>query len=239
MKIKRYDGNPILGPEPDCEWGAGQSRNPGVVYDGEFFHMVFTGAPEESRGNPLYLGYAKSKDGFNFERNEEPFLAPSEREGDFDWGTVEDTRITKIEDTYYIAYAGRAVIPYKQNFENYVVKNIPNNNPTWTRIFRRVGLLATKDFKTYEKLGPITSEFLSDANVALFPEKINGQYAMVHRPTPFLPGNHDCHYCPGRTFIAFSDDLLNWFENTDAALNSGVDNDHLLLAPEQKWEEQK
>ncbi|MHC4874714.1 MAG: glycoside hydrolase family 130 protein, partial [Planctomycetota bacterium] len=38
---------------------------------------------------------------------------------------------------------------------------------------------------------------------------------------------------------AFSDDLLNWFENTDAALNSGVDNDHLLLAPEQKWEEQK
>ena len=39
MLIKRYDGNPVLGPDPNCPWGDNQSRNPGVIFDGKTFHM--------------------------------------------------------------------------------------------------------------------------------------------------------------------------------------------------------
>ena len=40
--IKRYQGNPILGPNPDLPWGRDEARNPGVIFDGSKFHMVFT-----------------------------------------------------------------------------------------------------------------------------------------------------------------------------------------------------
>ncbi|MCF6176374.1 MAG: hypothetical protein L3J71_11475 [Victivallaceae bacterium] len=237
--IKRYAGNPVLGPEPDCPWGSNEARNPGVVFDGKTFHMVFTATGGVRADAQIHLGYASSRDGFNFERRDEPIIAPSPNEGDFDWGDVEDTRITEIDGTYYIAYAGRAVTQNKGLGQGYIPKNIPNNHPTWTQVFRRVGLAATKDFKSVEKLGPITSEFLSDANVALFPEKINGKYVMLHRPTPFSAGNHGCFYCQGNMFIAFSDDLLNWFPNDANAINRTPDNDFLLIRPEQPWEVQK
>lgn len=238
--IKRWNKNPLLGPDPGCLWGSGEARNPGVVYDGKKFHMVFTAAPKRTAGKiVLYLGYASSNDGFNFTRNDAPFISPSNREGDFDWRGVEDARITKIGETYYIAYAAKAVTDYEVYVEKYTPKNIPNDHPTWTRGFRRVGLAATKDFASCEKLGPITSEFLFDANGMLFPEKINGRYALLHRPSPFAPGKHACHYTPPKIFIAFSKDLLNWFENDDDGINRGVTNDFLLIGPRQKWEEQK
>ena len=240
MLIQRYDGNPVLGPEEGCWWGGGQSRNPGVVYDGDRFHMVFTAASGDGGvRNPLYLGYAVSRDGFHFERSAEPFLAPSEQQGDFDGGTVEDTRITTLEGRHYIAYAARSALQYDVSVLRHLPRNAPNDHPTWTRNFRRVGLAVTDDFKDVRRLGPITSDLISDANVVLFPEKINGHYAMLHRPTPFIPGNHACHYTPGRIFIAYSEDLMHWFRDDDDAVNHAPDNDHLLMTPEQDWEAHK
>lgn len=236
--IKRWKNNPLLGPEPSCPWGSGLAMNPGVVYDGKKFHMLFTAGPNRP-DRQLYLGYASSEDGFNFERAPEPFIKPSDREGDFDWGTVDDARITTIGDTHYITYAARAVTDYIRNIQGRLPKNIPNKRPTWTAGFRRTGLASTKDFKSVKKLGPITSEFVNDANVILFPEKIKGKYVMLHRPTPFIAGNHACYYTPARMFITFSENLLKWFEDDEDTINRIVPNDFLLIEPEQEWEEQK
>lgn len=102
-----------------------------------------------------YIRIARSTDGYNFKVDENPFIYPgTEREK---WG-IEDPRVTKIEDTYYIQYS--AVSPEGIG----------------------VGLTSTENFKTYERLGLMLHP--ENKDVAIFPEKINGKYYTLHRPVP-------------------------------------------------------
>lgn len=226
-KITRYEDNPVLKPDPSIPWMSEMTMNPGLWYDGETFHMVFTARGDEA--GSLCLGYAWSKDGKQFEVQTEPFLKPSANEADFDHGTVDDARITKLGDTYYIAYAARS-LNIDQFEKGELRTNNPNDNPTWTGNFRRVGLLKSKDFKTIEKLGPVTSEMASNANVIYFPEKMNGKYVVLHRPSPFIPNTENIAAHPDFHFeirIAFSDDLIHWYD------------DQPLAGQKFEWENQK
>jgi predicted GH43/DUF377 family glycosyl hydrolase len=244
LKITRWKNNPILGPNPNLPWGKDEARNPGVVFDGNKFHMLFTTSTAMREGGDMVLGYAQSRDGVNFEVAPEPFIRPSENFDDFDYGTVEDTRITELDGKFYIAYAGRS-----QKIKEFAegkrrLGPDGNINPTWTENFRRVGLAVTEDWRSFDRLGPITNEHISDANVALFPEKINGKYAYLHRPTPFIPWTLPLIYNPGAMWIAFSDGLGLWSTNRREGawdMVDGVDipDDHLLIKPEYKWEELK
>ncbi len=242
FSFKRYDKNPILSPLPQVQW-RGSARNPGVVYDGKTFHMVFT-ADSNPKDGHIRLGYASSTDGFNFTENPEPWMTPSRSPQDFDHAGCEDARVTYLDGRYYIAYAGRSLNGV--DFAAGIRRRGPegNLNPTWTENYRRVGLAVTDDFKTFEKLGPITSEHICDANVALFPEKINGKYAMLHRPTAFIPWLLPLHYHPGCIWLAFSDRLDFWSSNKremswDMVDGEDIMDEVLLMAPEQEWEVQK
>ncbi len=245
LNFKRHDCNPLLGPDPNRPWGRDEARNPGVAFDGNTFHMVFTTSNKQSNpSDDMTLGYAKSTDGVHFEVNPEPFLPPSKNFDDFDFGTTEDTRITEFEGKFYIAYAGRSM---KNDLFGKGVKRIgPNGNlnPTWTENFRRVGLAVTEDWKTVERLGPITSEFLSDANVAMFPEKINGKFAFLHRPTVGLPWMITLKYCPGAIWLCYSDEMkccasdkreMPW----DMVDGIDIPDDELLIKPTWSWEHNK
>lgn len=224
LSIKRWEGNPILRPI-DNHWESMQVRNPGAYYDNGKVYLVYTARAER---NTIYLGLAVSEDGFNFERaGEEPFYPPS-KDG-FDAGTVEDARMVKFGDTFYISYVARSI--GKDQFDRGELNpNRPNDNPTWTQNLRRGGLLTTKDFKTVECFGPITNDDVYDCNIVIFPEKVNDQYVMLHRPTEFNPKTHNCVEAednkPGIN-IAFSDDLVNW------------NDDYTLIKPEQEWESLK
>ena len=242
LKVKRYPGNPILGPRPELQW-RGTARNPGVVFDGEKFHMVFTADPTPHDG-VIRLGYAWSKDGIHFEENSTPWMDYDLEPGTFDHAGCEDARVTRLDGRYYIAYAGRAINLKDYAFGARTPGPNGNLNPVWFDNYRRVGLAVTDDFKTFEKLGPITSEHISDANVALFPEKFNGKYAMLHRPTAFHPWTLPLHYHPGCIWLAFSDRLDFWSTNRREMGWNMVDGEDimdevLLLAPRQKWEEMK
>lgn len=240
FEIKRYPGNPILGPRPEIPWNSRESRNPGVVFDGEKFQMIYTAASEPSDG-VLRLARAVSVDGFHFTPDDEPCLSPSSNPDDFDHAGCEDARVTPLDGRYLIAYAGRTL-----NMDDYargVRRQGPNGNmyPVWTDNFRRVGIAETADFKTFRKLGPITSEHISDANVAFFPEKFGGKYAMLHRPTAFIPWTLPLRYHPGCIWIAFSDRIDHWTSNKREMgwdMVDGVDtmDDYLLLAPRMDWE---
>ena len=242
FEIKRYSGNPIMGPRPGVQW-RGTARNPGVVWDGAKFHMVFTADPRP-RDGVIRLGYAESRDGFHFTEQEGPWLAPSDDPSDFDHAGCEDARVTYLEGRYYIAYAGRSFngLDYAAGIRRLGPGG--NTNPVWTDNYRRVGLAVTDDFKTVEKLGPITSEHICDANVALFPERIGGKYAMIHRPTAFVPWMLPLHYHPGCVWLAFSEKLDYWSSNRREMPWNMVDGEDimdevLLLAPQQKWEQFK
>lgn len=241
--IKRYEKNPILGPNPDLPWAKDEARNPGAVYDGEKFRMVFTTSTDMKNGGDMVLGYAESSDGFNFECADEPLISPSPNWDDFDYGTVEDTRITEFEGKFYIAYAARSMKTSDFGAGKRRVGPNDNRNPTWTENFRRVGLATTEDWKQIERLGPITSEHISDANVALFPEKIDGKFVFLHRPTPFIPWLLPLKYNPGSIWIVFTDDMLKW--STDKRempwdmKDEDVPDDYLLIRPEYEWETNK
>ena len=222
--LRKYEGNPILRPLTGSYWESEQCRNPAAIYhDGEF-HLIYTASGDIVRDHLIYLGHAVSDDGYHFRRvGVEPMVAPSMDEfGGFDAGGVEDPRIVKIEDTFYITYMARAVgfHAYRRGVRR---RDIPRDaGPTWTLNYRRGGLLRSKDLKTFERMGPITSEHVFDANVILFPEKINGRFAMLHRPSDDLPESAEVE---AGISICFSDDLIHW------------DDDKPLIAPIGGWQE--
>jgi predicted GH43/DUF377 family glycosyl hydrolase len=169
--------------------------------------------------NTIHLGYATSTDGYNFERvGDGPWMSPPAG-AEFDSGTIEDARMVHMDGVYYVTYMARSI--GKDEF--LAGKRLPGrpDAPTWQKNWRRAGLLETRDFTGYERLGPITSEEVFDANVMLFPEKIGGRYAMIHRPSGYPTGNAQClsrplSERPGMS-ICFSDDLVHWVDDRPLA----------------------
>ena len=108
----------------------------------------------------IRLGKAVSDDGIHFKRcSDKPFFAPLPYEADA--GCVEDPRLIKIGNCYYMTYASRLFAPgqyWKQD-----------NKPTYTppQICPRAvaenstvtHIAYTYDFKTFKKLGRIFIHF--------------------------------------------------------------------------------
>ncbi len=107
MKLNRYHGNPILSPHPDHPWEDLAVFNPAAWYDPEANEVLLLyRAAESGPEYGCYFGLAKSRDGYHFERvGHEPVLGPSV-EG-FDGATIQDPRMVKIGDWYYVTYACR------------------------------------------------------------------------------------------------------------------------------------
>lgn len=104
-----------------------------------------------------------SNDGITFKEDKD--YASLFGEGDYETYGIEDCRVAKIKDTYYLTYTMVS--------ENGV----------------GVGLRTTKDWKNFEKKGMIFSPHNKDC--AIFEEKINGKYFALHRPSsPELGGNY-------------------------------------------------
>jgi predicted GH43/DUF377 family glycosyl hydrolase len=101
-----------------------------------------------------HLRLAWSEDGENFEVEEKPMLIGA---SEYEALGIEDSRVTKIDDTYYLTYTAVSHNGYG------------------------VGMQSTKDWKTFEKFGVVIPPFNKDAT--LFPEKISDLYHMLHRPT--------------------------------------------------------
>ena len=70
------------------------------------------------------------------------------------------------------------------------------------------GLIMTRDFRTWMRLGRITQSNLDDRDVILFPEKINNKYAMLHRPKEWVGPEYGTDY--PAIWLKYSDDLLSW-----------------------------
>lgn len=225
MIVKKWSGNPILEPRQNSNWESCQVRNPAAVLHEGKVHLFYTAADNMTKDHTLRLGHAVSTDGFHFERvSNDPAIIPSMTEFQgFDAGGVEDPRCVKIDDTFYLTYMAR-VVPYAQ-FQYHGVRrdDMPENaGVTWTHNFRRGGLMVSKDLKHFERRGPVTSDQFYDANVILFPEKVNGQFVMMHRPSVLHPSCPDKER-PGIS-ICFSDDLVTWTA------------DKTLIYPQFPWE---
>jgi predicted GH43/DUF377 family glycosyl hydrolase len=137
----------------------------------------------EDRRGISHLTVARSPDGIGeWQIDPEPTLLPDpERHPEEVWG-IEDPRITWLpeKEVYAIAYTA-----------------FSHGGPL-------VSLALTRDFRSFERLGPAMPP--EDKDAALFPCRIDGRWALIHRPTPVRGGAH--------MWLSFSPDLRHWGDHT-------------------------
>ncbi|MEN8225176.1 MAG: glycosidase [Bacteroidota bacterium] len=200
--VFRWPGNPILAPsDVNKHWTAPHlqvitTHNAGIAKYDNTFIMLFR---SHLRNGISVLGVARSKDGIAWQPDAQAAFMPCSKDDkvgkgidintiiENESGGVEDPRISKIGDTFYITYS--AYHAYEKD-----------------RV--RVSLASTKDFREYTRYGPLLD--VDMRNVVLFPEKINGKYVAFFRP------NDDTDDVTGGLYsemkIGYSDEIEtnNW-----------------------------
>lgn len=121
-----------------------------------------------------HLRVARSRDSIHFEIEDEPAISP---ENIYEIYGIEDARITLIDSTFYISYSAISDLGIT------------------------ACLASTKDFSQFQRHGVIFHP--DNKDVEIFPEKINGRYYALHRPSMSHFGNMDI-------WIAESPDLISW-----------------------------
>ncbi len=211
VKLRRFEGNPVLSPDPEHPWENFVTTNPGAWFDPKEGRvtLLYRAAGKEPE-HVIHLGLAVSEDGYHFKRFKEPVLSPS-RDG-LDGGCLEDPRIVKIGDYYYITYASRAFPPGEYWLHDGRCYQNPDCAEEFPLCIKKnhttSHLLITKDFKTFIRGGMLTSPMLDDRDVILFPEKIGGKFYMMHRPMEWCGPKYGTQN--PAIWISSADDLLNF-----------------------------
>lgn len=227
MKLKKHENNPILKPHDTNPWENLVVCNPGVWYENGKFTMLYRAAGNDEQ-HYIRMGTAVSTDGVNFERvSDQPTFGPS-NDGP-DQGGVEDPRIVKFGDEFYVTYAFRPHFPGQYwKFEHDVIL-LPECGDDAPAVLKEnianSGIAVTKDFVNWRRLGRVTQTNLDDRDVILFPEKIDGKFAMLHRPKQWIGEEYGCDN--PAIWIRFSDDLMVWNEPSTL----------LIEGKENSWEE--
>lgn len=212
MKLKRYEGNPILRPKPDSKWEKGAVFNPAAIYYQGKVHLLYR-AVGEYENYVSRIGYAISDDGFRFERiSKRPVFWP--RRG-YEKGAIEDPRLIKIKKRIFMTYVALGVAPHQRPKPGVgMLKQIP-----------KTALASTTNFKKWQRHGSLTPEGADDRDAVLFSEKINNKFVLIHRPHNWI-GRQYGTMAPA-IWIAYSRNLRKWYSH------------NLLMTPQEKWEETK
>ncbi|TRZ53127.1 MAG: glycosidase, partial [Dehalococcoidia bacterium] len=119
MRLRRYQGNPILMPKVENEWESRLVFNPAAVYHNGLFHLFYRAMGVD---NISRIGYAVSSDGFDFFRLDKPVFVP---EGRLETGGCEDPRVIMLGDKFYMTYTAysedgvRVALASTANFINW------------------------------------------------------------------------------------------------------------------------
>ena len=178
----RVSEGPTLSPQGDG-WESAGTFNPAVVMHNGKYVMLYRAQDKQGTSR---LGYAESADGVHFTRRPEPVLGP---ETDYEKdGGVEDPRLVKIGDAYYLTYTG------------------------YNKKDAQLCLATSHDLLHWDRKGVILPAYKGNWNVkwtksgAIVTEKIGGKYWMY-----FLGTAADGTDQMG---LASSVDLLHWTEET-------------------------
>jgi len=121
-----------------------------------------------------HIRIARSYDGVRFTVDDKPFIFPADESEKYG---VEDARATFIDGKYYVNYTAVS-------------------QDSWA-----TALAVTQEFKSVRRKGLIF--YPENKDVAIFPEKVGGNYIALHRPNNSGFGKASIWY-------AESPDLLHW-----------------------------
>jgi predicted GH43/DUF377 family glycosyl hydrolase len=196
--LNKFEKNPIIIPRPGYLWEAQGTFNPGVFQDDDHtLHLFYRALGSDGISR---IGYAKSLDGLHFtKRSSFPVFQPSHGFGLPDgtknrepihynpgyytsgggWGGSEDPRLVKIGDTIYMLYVA---------FEG------------WSSVRIALSSISVSDFRAgrwnWKQPILISPPNQVNKNWVLFPEKINGKFAVLNSIVP-------------KIMIEYVDDLEN------------------------------
>lgn len=223
MSIFARSPAPVLTPRSDIPWASSAVFNPGAWYEDGLVHLLFRAIPAGYRRIPLenaasgepttgfdnyisYLGYAASTDGIHFTWRETPFIAP---DAPFDCCGAEDARISKIDDTFLITYTALSQPAFGE------ADGV------------RISLASTPDFRQVTKHG-IVGPPVRDKDAVIFPRRIGGRVAMLHRITPDIQ-------------LMYFEDLEQLCAPPPALWQAHLEalDQHVVLRPREGWEAKK
>jgi len=180
---RRASDAPILSPQGKG-WESAGTFNPAVIeYEGRFVMLY---RAQDAAGTSR-LGYAESTDGTHFTRRAEPVLSP---EADYEIdGGVEDPRLQKFGDTFYLTYTG------------------------YNKKDAQLCMATSHDLIHWDRKGVLLPPYKGNWNRgwtksgAIVPEKIDGKYWMYWLGTAADKTD--------RMGVSYSTDLLHWTEATE------------------------
>jgi predicted GH43/DUF377 family glycosyl hydrolase len=180
---RRASDAPILSPA-GTGWESAGTFNPAVIEYGGKFVMLYRA---QDRAGTSRLGYAESTDGIHFTRRAEPVLSP---EADYEKdGGVEDPRLQKFGDAFYLTYTG------------------------YNKKDAQLCLATSHDLIHWDRKGVLLPAYKGNWNKgwtksgAIVPEKIDRKYWMYWLGTAADKTD--------QMGISYSTDLLHWTEATE------------------------
>lgn len=163
--------------------------NPAAIREGDFVHLFYRAVKV---GNHSSIGYCKLNGPLQIvNRLNKPILIP---EFDYECQGIEDPRLVKIEDLYYLTYTAydgtnalgclatsidlihfkkRGVLVPQLTYEEF--NKLVKNNPLVD--FKRYGFNQDDETNKKDKI----ERLVWDKNIIFFPRKIDGKFYFMHR----------------------------------------------------------
>lgn len=187
LVLSKSEENPIISPKQENDWESWQTFNPGVILLDNKVHILYRAIGEDGISR---FGYAVSSDGFHIDqRLSYPVYEHETGARTFNifsyfsggsFGGAEDARLVRVneEDVLYMTYTacdnGLRVALTSIEIDDFLQKNWKWKKP----------VLISPPEEVHK-------------NWVIFPEKINGQYAILHsiRPEVQIEYVPDLEFC--------------------------------------------
>jgi predicted GH43/DUF377 family glycosyl hydrolase len=189
LKLKKEG---VLFTKTDLEFENEGVLNPAVIREGDSVHLFYRAV---QKGNHSSLGYCRLDGPLTVaERWEKPFMVP---EFEYESHGVEDARLVKIDDLYYLTYTGydgtnaRGALATGRDLYHFKKQGIivpPVTYAEFVFLVESAGKVNTNYYRNhkfyYQEADPDKKMMLWDKNVMFFPRKIKGKLVFLHRIRP-------------------------------------------------------
>jgi len=166
--------------------------NPAVIRDGDSVHLFYRAV---QYGNHSTIGYCRLDGPLTVaERWDKPIMVP---ELDFESHGVEDARIVRIDDLFYMTYTGydgtnaRGALATSNDLVKFEKQGIvvpPITYSEFVFLAESHGKVNEKYYRNhkfyYQPADPDKKMILWDKNVVFFPRRIKGKLVFLHRIRP-------------------------------------------------------
>ena len=166
--------------------------NPAVIREGDSIHLFYRAV---SKGNHSSIGYCRLDGPLTIaERWEKPIMIP---EFDYESQGVEDPRIVKIDDLFYMTYtaydgtSARGALATSKDLKHFKKLGMivpPISYAEFVFLAETAGKVNKRYYRNqkfyFQEADPEKKIMLWDKNVVFFPRRIAGKLVFLHRIRP-------------------------------------------------------